>query len=112
MPKFIGRTIPGSIDLEDLSLSDRRALTPLVSITYSQAKLLQSSDVYYMLNTSDRGAPGLFAKRWNDWYAQAETILASSAATENMKQRAAAVLNERQRIGIRSTGLTTQGASQ
>lgn len=67
MPKFIGRTIPGSRELPE----GARALR----LSYSQAIKLPATEVYRILDTSDRGGKGSYAKRWYRWYASPEAIL-------------------------------------
>lgn len=85
MPKFIGRTIPGSRHL------DESGSAAVVRISYAQAKLLPPEEVFFELDETDRGGPRTFAKRWYRWYAKASTILRSAQATDLMKSRATRV---------------------
>jgi hypothetical protein len=80
MPKFIGNHIHGAVDISDIP-SEMRGL---VQLSYSQVKLLPAHQIKYVLNTSDKGSRGTYAKRWNDWYASPEDVLNAPQATENM----------------------------
>jgi hypothetical protein len=80
VPKFIGNTIRGSLDLHEHESPEE-----LMSLSYSQARLLPPADVYYRLNTSDRGSRGSLAKRWHDWYSTVSAILACSDSTRKMR---------------------------
>lgn len=84
MPKFIGAKIEGSIRIED----NARLPTNHLKLSYSQAKLLSPSKVVCSLNTSDKGGKGSFAKRWYNWYALIDDIVACEKATKLMKDRA------------------------
>ena len=79
MPKFVGRTIAGS---REIKLAPRDA--QLVKLSYSQAVKLPATEVYYELDTSDRGSRGSLAKRWHRWYATVETIESCEASTTKM----------------------------
>lgn len=83
MPKFIGRVIPGSSPL-----SATQNAAKMVRITYAQAVKLLPSDVFYTVDTSDKGGPRRMAKRWNRWYASPSAIRVCPRATPNMLARA------------------------
>ncbi len=82
MPKFIGNTIPGSRDLDDAPAGD------VVRLSYSQAVLLPASDVYHVLDTSDRGSRRSLAKRWYRWYSAVEAIESCDRSTRKMLEAA------------------------
>lgn len=86
MPKFIGHRE----HTLNKHVSEAPAASKLVKISYSQKVRLPQDQVYYCLDTSDRGGPRSFAKRWNRWYATQETILACEKATPKTKARAMA----------------------
>lgn len=82
MPKFIGQTAPaGSLR------NDNAASCGLVQLTYSQMRLLEPCEVFYALDTTDRGGPGRMAKRWYKWYATTDAILACPRCTPAMCRR-------------------------
>jgi hypothetical protein len=84
MPKFIGRTIDNSVHIDDYDTSKG----PLVCLSYSQAVLLPAEEVYWSLNTTDRGGPKSYAKRWNNWFASAYAIFACPHSTCKMREAA------------------------
>lgn len=51
----------------------------LVQLTWPQAEHVRRAggQIYYLLNTSDRGARGRRAKRWYMWYASMQDVLCS-----------------------------------
>ncbi len=79
MPKFIGATIPGAQERSDMDLTKNH-----VRLIYMQAARLEPSDVVCVLDTSDYGRKGVYAKRWYRWYALAKDIIASKSSTKNM----------------------------
>lgn len=84
MPKFIGhREHAKNRETSVLPPMERKRL---VKISYSQKKLLPQDQVFFILDTSDRGGPKSLAKRWNRWYALPETLANSSTATPRMRQ--------------------------
>lgn len=83
MPKFIGNTIDGSREIDTAPQG-----ATLVKLSYSQAVKLPATEVYYELDTSDRGSRRSLAKRWHRWYAAVEAI--ESCAASTVKMRAAA----------------------
>ena len=84
MPKFIGHRE----HVENLELSTAVNKKSLIKLSFSQKRLLPQNEVYYVLDTSDRGSAGSYAKRWNRWYATRETILNCPASTPAMRQAA------------------------
>lgn len=97
MPKFIGRTIEGARPLSECPDD----AYPLCRLTYAQCRLLRPEDVFYELNTSDRGGPGSLAKRWYNWYAPVVAVLENSRSTTSMKNRAAAAAGSFLRVRSR-----------
>lgn len=89
MPKFVGNTIEGS---RHLAAAPKDAT--LVKLSYSQAVKLSATEIYYELDTSDRGSRGTLAKRWQRWYATVEAIESCAASTAKMR---ASARDERQR---------------
>lgn len=87
MPKFIGNTIPGCQDLPDNACPRN-----MVRLSYSQAVRLPAEQVYASLDTTDRGGKNSYAKRWNRWYAYPSAILNCEKSTENMRDKAIAVI--------------------
>lgn len=81
MPKFVGQSILGAIRLED-NLSPHG--TERIRLSYSQAKLLPEAEVMKSLDTTDRGGPKSYAKRWNRWFASADSIMACPRSTKLM----------------------------
>lgn len=79
MPKFIGQTIPGSRDLDDAPEGAQ-----LVKLAYSQAVILPATEIYRVLDTSDRGSRTSLAKRWYRWYATVEAIESCTRSTKAM----------------------------
>jgi hypothetical protein len=61
-----------------------------VRLTWPQAVRVRQAggQVYYDLNTSDRGGPGRLAKRWYEWFASVRDVLRADP-TESMYHRAA-----------------------
>jgi hypothetical protein len=86
MPKFVGNIIKGARPLSECPDD----AYPLCRLTYAQCRLLRPEDVFYDLDTSDRGGPGRVAKRWYNWYAPVVVVLENSRSTTSMKDRAAA----------------------
>lgn len=80
MPKMIGNTIHGARQIED----NARSLPERARLSYAQAVMLPPERVMCSLNTSDNGGFGRFAKRWYNWFAKPEDILALPNATESM----------------------------
>lgn len=89
MPRFIGCTPPQGA--QGIATEDIPNTGKLVKLTYSQMRLMDPTDVYYVLDTSDRGGPGLMAKRWYRWYATRAAIALNPRSTPSMKKRAAGV---------------------
>lgn len=90
MPKFIGCAPPeGARDLATVSISP--GMSPLIKLTYSQMRLMDPAQVFYVLDTSDHGGKGRYAKRWYRWYATRAAIETNAKATPSMKVRAAAI---------------------
>lgn len=90
MPRFIGCAPPeGARDLAAVSISP--GMSPLVKLTYSQMRLMDPHTVMYVLDTSDRGGKGRYAKRWYRWYATRVAIALNPRSTLSMKMRAAGV---------------------
>lgn len=85
MPKFIGRTIPGSVEIH----KNAKEAPGRMKLAYSQAKLLEPERVMCSLDTTDRGGINSLAKRWYRWFAAPEYIAMHPNSTEKMKQRAA-----------------------
>jgi hypothetical protein len=84
MPKFIGhREHTKNRPVSALPPLERKRL---VRINYAQKKLLPQDQVFFVLDTSDRGGINSLAKRWNRWYALPETLANSPAATPRMVQ--------------------------
>jgi hypothetical protein len=81
MPKFIGRREHSANRHFSEAPKDKK----IVCLSYAQKTKLPQDQVYYRLDTSDRGGPKTLAKRWNRWYATAETILACPDSTEKMR---------------------------
>lgn len=81
MPRFIGCAPPQGA-------SQVLAQTGLVKLTYSQMRLMDPTDVYYVLDMSDRGGPRRLAKRWYSWYATRAAIELNPRSTANMRNRA------------------------
>lgn len=86
MPKFIGQEIPGSRPL--LHDNATEASTGLVKLTFLQASLLSAESVWYSLDTTDGGGPGILAKRWYRWFASREAIRNCPRSTHRMRWRA------------------------
>lgn len=84
MPKFVGNTIPGAQIVFDSDLGKDH-----VRLTYSQACRLPPQTIACVLDTSDCGSRGRFAKRWYRWYARAKDIVASERSTKQMIIRVA-----------------------
>lgn len=84
MPKFIGNEIPGATIIGDDSVPVRDGQRAL-RLSYAQAILLPASDVFCSLNTRDRGSKGSFAKRWYNWFALPNAILACEKSTKKMR---------------------------
>lgn len=91
MPKFIGKSIEGSIRVED-NASDIDLKK--VRITYSQAKLLPTNCVFCSLCTTDKGGRGTYAKRWYRWFASPWEILTNEETTKKMRRRAIDLLEK------------------
>lgn len=85
MPKFIGNSAPTGAH----QLADDARPKNMVALSYSQMKLLPGDHVHYSLNTSDRGSRGTLAKRWYNWFAEIDFVLANEQATPKMKAAAA-----------------------
>jgi hypothetical protein len=58
----------------------------LVKIAFAQKILLPQNQVFYALDTSDKGSNGILAKRWNRWYALPETLANSRTSTPAMRR--------------------------
>jgi hypothetical protein len=86
MPKLIGHA-PVK---EDRPFEDAPDDRVIVRLTWPQAVRVRKhgGQVYYDLNTSDRGGPGRLAKRWYEWYATVQDVLRAQP-TESMLERAA-----------------------
>jgi hypothetical protein len=82
MPKFIGRS------KREGTREGLEGLARPVRLSWSQQRLLPADSVRVVLDTSDRGGPRRYAKRWWKWYADADTILNNNAATDCMRQAA------------------------
>lgn len=101
MPKFIGRTIPGSRDCGIENATVENFAFPAVRLTYAQAAKLDPRDVWFSLDTTDGGSRGAYAKRWNRWFACAfDIITRNSQATPRMVELARARLREPQRVSV------------
>jgi hypothetical protein len=63
---------------------------PLVPLTWRQAERVRAhgGQVYYWMDTSDRGSRGRLAKRWYHWEASIADVLRADP-TESMFERAA-----------------------
>jgi len=83
MPKFIGHS-NHHLNREVFSLpaSEQKRL---IKISYQQKSRLPQGQVFYVLDTSDRGSARCLAKRWNRWYALPETLAHAPSATPNMR---------------------------
>lgn len=83
MPKMIGHS-RSRLDAYDEPLPGD------VLVSYSQAAVLHRAGITIRarLDTSDRGGPHSYAKRWYRWYAAPAEILACPAATAAMRARA------------------------
>ncbi len=86
MPKFIGATIDGAKRMEVDNFVG--SLGETIRLSYSQAVLLDTSDVMCSLDTTDHGSRGALAKRWYRWFSTPAAILAHPRATKMMRQRA------------------------
>jgi len=87
MPKLIGHAPrPANRPRLDLPLPERKRL---LKIPYSQKALIPQNQIFYELDTSDRGGARRLAKRWYRWYALPECIAHASNATDNMIAKAA-----------------------
>jgi hypothetical protein len=86
MPKLVGHR-PGPADRPS---SEAPEGTPLVPLTWAQAERVRArgGQVYYWLDTSDRGSRGRRAKRWYHWEASIADVLRADP-TESMYERAA-----------------------
>jgi hypothetical protein len=78
--KFVGRSKRTG------TLEGLEGLARPVRLSWSQQRLLPADSVRVVLDTSDRGGPGRYAKRWWKWYADADTILDNPSATDRMIQ--------------------------
>ncbi len=100
MPKFIGRTIPGSKRIGDnamlsakgdVSATDESVYlssSVYVRLSYSQAAMLPPGEVLCSLDTTDRGGRNSYAKRWYRWFALASDIITAEHVTDNMLRKA------------------------
>lgn len=87
MPRFIGCAPPEGA--QDIATEDIPNAGKLVKLTYSQMRLMDPADVYYVLDTSDRGGKGRYSKRWYRWYSTRVAIESNPRSTPCMKKRAA-----------------------
>lgn len=84
MPKFIGhREHTQNRPTCSLSTEEQKRL---VKISYAQKILLPQNQVFFALDTSDRGGPKSLAKRWNRWFALPETLANSQTSTDAMRK--------------------------
>lgn len=83
--RFVGREIDGAIQIDAPGVG-------MIPLSYSQARLLDPSKVYYTYNQSDRGGPHRLPKRWNNWYAWPADILAAPRITTMMRERCQTVV--------------------
>jgi hypothetical protein len=74
MPRFVGHR-PQPSDRPYPEVGGEH----LVQLTWPQAERVRRAggQIYYLLNTSDRGARGRRAKRWYMWYASMQDVLCS-----------------------------------
>ena len=78
MPRFIGQRLTSAVRIEEWE-------TPgLVKLTFRQARIVLPGKVFCTLNTSDKGGKGTMAKRWFNWWADADTICDCPASTPRM----------------------------
>lgn len=84
MPKFIGhREHAKNRPTSSIPTMERKRL---VKISFAQKILLPQNQVFFALDTSDKGSRGVLAKRWNRWYALPETLANSGTATPTMRK--------------------------
>lgn len=88
MPKFIGNSIPGSLEIEANAGENSGTAAGLVRITYAQARMLPPAFVRCSLDTTDRGGRKSLAKRWYRWFVSAAAIVTSPRATSKMMEAA------------------------
>lgn len=88
MPEFVGSRIYGATQIENHAAArfDR------VRLTYAQARRLPAAVVLCSLDTTDQGSKGSYAKRRYRWFAAPDAILGCAQSTDNMRERAYAVL--------------------
>lgn len=87
MPKFIGKKIAGATR-SGIENATEKNFPGHVRLSFSQAKLLPAECVVCSLDTTDKGSKGSYAKRWYRWFAPAEAIANSPAATAKMRDAA------------------------
>ena len=89
MPRFIGQRLTSAVRIEEWETAG------LVKLTFRQARILSGGKVFCTLNTSDKGGPQHMAKRWFNWWADADTICDCPASTPRMLELALAEIVNR-----------------
>lgn len=87
MPKFIGTDIPGARELEQHNTDN---VPGMVRLTAAQARIHKRSGkaVFKSLDTTDRGGPHSYAKRWYRWFAFISDVFEGPSSTTIMHRRA------------------------
>ncbi len=86
MPKFIGNDLKCAEVLEDNCFASGE----WVRVTYAQAARLDVADRAKSLDTTDRGGPRSYAKRWFRWFGRRDAVRA--LGTASALRRAAGVV--------------------
>lgn len=94
MPKFIGRNIKVAEETIDNLVREDYVSRGLVRLSFSQAVIAKNAGVkiYKSINTSDRGGPRSYAKRWYNWFVKAEDLIVIPEITKRMRELASEVI--------------------
>lgn len=77
MPKFIGNDLKCAEVLVDNCIASGE----WVRVTYAQAAKLAPADRAKSLDTTDKGGPRSYAKRWFRWFGKREAVRALGTAS-------------------------------